>query len=377
MKITEIIKEEAAYDKFDADSKFNQRPSHDLLPGEHQPFDFAGMKKVTRKAGNNSGDEFSPIKSEKQKNDENYRRKVLAFFKKFDDAVDATGRIGYSRTHDSGVHTGYVNTRNNIKLALGITYAGRPQYDIMGIPTVTKDSLLAIKDILERNGFKPEVTGKKQLKIHPSITDLDGQIQEILKIADVIEELGPDLKQYKGSGRGAGSVLKGKMAPWNYYKHMAKMIHSSVENNISWGFSRGGENGAYDRYDSHIVIGITEEGYKQAISGKNPYREHVVPSDYINIMARDYCLEHIEDEDQDAVILEVARIIHRNLAIVWCSTAEAKILDKDKGFQTTMPPGWKDGDSILARFTHGEPSIKVYKYVPGDADHGKHLTEDD
>jgi hypothetical protein len=374
MKITEIVKEAATYDRFDADSKFNQRPTHDLLPGEDGVFDFSGMKRSSRTGGSNTGDEFSPIKKSSQRDNPNYRTKVLAFFKKFDDAVDATGRIGYSRTHDAGNHIGYVTTKNNIKLGLNIKYSGNTNYFATLIP---KEALPAIVDALKKNDFSPEVTGKGGINIKPSDNNLDNQIKELLRIADIIEELGPDLKQYSGAGRGAGSILKGKMAPWNYYKHLAKMIHSAVENNISWGFSRGGENSAYDRYDSHIVIGITEEGYKQALSGKNPYREHVVPSDYINIMARDYCLEHLEDEDQDAVILEVAKIIHRNLAVVWCSTAEASILDRDKGFQTTMPPGWKDGDSILARFTHGEPRIKVYKYVPGDPDHGRHLTEDE
>jgi hypothetical protein len=375
MKITEIINEEATYDRFDADSKFNQRPTHDLLPGDHDPFDFTGLKKYSRTGGNATGDEFSPIKSTRQRNDEKYRRKVLDFFKKFDNAVDATGRIGYSRTHDAGNHMGYLTTKNNIKLGLNVNYNGNTKYIVTLIPK--GEALAAINDALKQNRFTTKITGKGGIDIQPSTSNLDKQIEEILKIADIIEELGPDLKQYSGSGRGAGSVLKGKMAPWNYYKHLAKMIHSAVENNISWGFSRGGENSAYDRYDSHIVIGITEAGYKQALSGKNPYREHVVPSDYINTLARDYCLEHIDDENQDAVILEVAKIIHRNLAVVWCSTEEAKILDKDKGFQTTMPKDWKDGMSILARFTDGEPRIKVYKYVPGDPDHGKHLTEDE
>jgi hypothetical protein len=58
MKIIDILNEDASYDRFGPDSKFNHRPSHDLLPGEHTPFDFTGFKKYKRSGDNISGDEL-------------------------------------------------------------------------------------------------------------------------------------------------------------------------------------------------------------------------------------------------------------------------------------------------------------------------------
>ena len=90
------------------------------------------------------------------------------------------------------------------------------------------------------------------------------------------------------------------------------------------------------------------------------------------------------------VIIEIAKMIHRNLAIVLTSSppkdssgklirdpknpTDVEIIDEINGLKTTMPPGWKDGDDILARFTYS--GIPVYKNKPGNSDSGKRVAEE-
>jgi len=48
-------------------------------------------------------------------------------------------------------------------------------------------------------------------------------------------------------------------------------------------------------------------------------------------------------------ITEIAQMIKTNLAIVLITNEEAELLDNELDMQTSMPEGWKFGDSVFAR----------------------------
>jgi hypothetical protein len=53
------------------------------------------------------------------------------------------------------------------------------------------------------------------------------------------------------------------------------------------------------------------------------------------------------------LVWQVADMIRRNLVIAIISNDQHKILDEGPGnLKSTMPTGWKDGDSVLARLDH-------------------------
>jgi hypothetical protein len=102
------------------------------------------------------------------------------------------------------------------------------------------------------------------------------------------------------------------------------------------------------------------------------WREHPVPCDLIIKKAVDMIKERrtgkVIDEE---VIADVAKMIQRNLMIVWITKSEADRLDNQLGLKTTMPQG--DGwdpfkDDPLSRLKAG--GIRVYS-----ADAGKRLRE--
>jgi hypothetical protein len=208
---------------------------------------------------------------------------------------------------------------------------------------------------------------------------------------DIISNLdGLDLQTNRGSG--AGSLIAGKKVPRNYYLYLAENIYIANKRNQGWALSRGGGidsgTGGYDRYDELIIMGITAGGVKQINDGRPAYREHAVPADLINEMGIKICQKYPKTNGfKNKVVTEVADMIQRNLSVVLCSSpprdnnnkpipdsknpTEQEIVDSK--YRTTMPDGWKDGDSILERFTAS--GIQVYSYKSGGEGNGKRIAE--
>jgi hypothetical protein len=288
-----------------------------------------------------------------------------------------------------------VKTDNGIKIGTGPLKGptGQLGYFFDNIP---EDGFDVIKEMMVDAGYTFSASAQTKLRFIPPTQDLTSIADDFWSIINRVEELGADFKSKitpagasSGVGNGAGSLITGKQAPYQYYKWLASNIYESVKNNTSWGFSRGGSDsgGAYDRYDHHIIIGITKGGLEQKAAGREPYREHIVPCDLINRMAIDICKRSPKgNAHRNQVIMEVAKMIHRNLAIVLCSSnpesgpdrdrandGDREKIDFDNGLKTTMPPGWKDGDSILARFSYCD--IPVYRNIKNHPSNGKRLTE--
>jgi len=80
------------------------------------------------------------------------------------------------------------------------------------------------------------------------------------------------------------------------------------------------------------------------------YREHIVPCIMIhNELIRLYL--------NGATLSEMAQFLKTNLAIVLISKKEADKIDNELGLRTTMPEGWKWGDSVFARLNAGNITV--------------------
>ncbi len=267
-------------------------------------------------------------------------------------------------------------TDNGVDVAIGSTTSGKFAY--YTVEERDQERREAIRSILEDNDFKylSDTETKFRFMIKDP-DDMDSVFSDFWKIMDCIEELGDDFKS-PSVGKGAGSLLPELQAPEQYYRWLAKNIFNSVKENYSWGFSRGGEGGPYDKYDDLITIGITPGGIKQQKEGRPAYREHVVPCDYINRMAITQCKDMMKKNIHPSkIVRSLMELIHKNLAIVLCSSppldnnkkpikdpdnpTEQEIVDKK--YSTTMPSTW-DGENIFARFT--EYKIPVYLLKNGD-----------
>lgn len=75
---------------------------------------------------------------------------------------------------------------------------------------------------------------------------------------------------------------------------------------------------------------------------KDSYREHLVPI----IFLINEVLKMFKEEATDA---EIAVMLQQNLFVYHITKKQARHLDIELGLRTTMPKGWKFGDSVFAR----------------------------
>ena len=75
---------------------------------------------------------------------------------------------------------------------------------------------------------------------------------------------------------------------------------------------------------------------------KDSYREHVVPIIFL-------VNEAIKMFKEGATDAEIANMLQQNLFVYHITKDQAKHLDNELGLKTTMPKGWKFGDSVFAR----------------------------
>jgi hypothetical protein len=122
------------------------------------------------------------------------------------------------------------------------------------------------------------------------------------------------------------------------YIFIAETLQNAIKRGQPWAVSRG--YGGFDALDKVCVVGYSVQGRLQEKSGRNAYREHIVPCDF---MMR----EAIRMFEMGATVEEVASMFEKNNKILLISDDEATKVDSKH--KTTMPDGWKIGDDILAR----------------------------
>lgn len=92
-----------------------------------------------------------------------------------------------------------------------------------------------------------------------------------------------------------------------------------------------------DSIDHLITVGASKNR-----TAENTYREHIVPCIMIHNQLIDMCLN-------GKTLCEMAQFLKTHLAIVLVTKEEASKMDNDLGMRTSMPEGWKWGDSVFAR----------------------------
>jgi len=98
-----------------------------------------------------------------------------------------------------------------------------------------------------------------------------------------------------------------------------------------------------DERDDIFCIGRSRAAAASAWTPGDLRREHAVPL----VLIRDEILRRLE---AGAGRVEIADLLMSNVGVVWITRAEQHFLDVKCRLQSTMPPGWKFGDSRLARF---------------------------
>lgn len=94
-------------------------------------------------------------------------------------------------------------------------------------------------------------------------------------------------------------------------------------------------------FDAHDDLFLVGWSISALVNKDGPlWREHLVPC----VLIKEEAIRMVQAGDSDA---RIAVMLKQNLAIMIITQGQQEVLDKD--YQTTMPPGWKFGDSIFAR----------------------------
>ena len=131
---------------------------------------------------------------------------------------------------------------------------------------------------------------------------------------------------------------------------IAETLQNAIKRGQPWAVSRG--YSGFDVIDSKITVGYSVKGRLQEMSGKNAYREHIVPCDLI-------MREGKRMFDEGATVEEVATMFERNTFILKISDDEANTLDNVLGLRTVMPEGWQFGDDVYSRITFANIEIEA------------------
>ena len=223
-----------------------------------------------------------------------------------------------------------------------------------------------IYSVKTKNGVKVEIKATKKIisyvagyglnseKIELLKTELENQGMVILKynptfmyiqfdndilngfltLIKYIEDI-DEIAQRKA---GARKLIQSK--PETYYTAVAELINLAIKYGRPEWLGRG--NGTFDSVDNLITVGYSINGRIQENSGRNAYREHIVPCTLIERKA-------IEMFNNGDTVEQVANMIKSNLFILRISDEEANKLDNILGLKTVMPEGWNFGDDTLAR----------------------------
>jgi hypothetical protein len=133
-----------------------------------------------------------------------------------------------------------------------------------------------------------------------------------------------------------GRGLRRKTEDSAYFIKTAKLIRHCVENE-TWDPLERGSLG-FDAHDDLITIGSSKAVL--ADPSASTWREHLVPC----VIVKEEAIRMVQVGDSD---VKIAEMLKRNLTILIITQNEQEKLDARH--QTTMPVGWKFGDSIFAR----------------------------
>lgn len=218
-------------------------------------------------------------------------------------------------------------TRNNVKVE--VKALKKENIYVAGFG-LNKEKLSLLKEEFIQQGMviTKENASHFCLKIEQDI------IKGLFTLVNIIEDI-DGIEQRKA---GARRLIESK--PEQAFIAVAELIQLAIKYGRPEWLGRG--NGTFDAIDKLITIGYSIKGRQQEITGKNAYREHIVPCTLIE-------REAIRMFTENATIEQVADMIKANLFILKISDEEANTLDNILGLRTVMPEGWQFGQDVYSR----------------------------
>ena len=227
---------------------------------------------------------------------------------------------------------GYIyalRTRNGVKVEIKARKQFASYVAGQGLNT---EKLTLLKDELVLQGMVITKENAKHLYIELQEDILAG----LLTLVKYIEDIDA-IAQRKAYAR-----LGIETKPDEAYLFIAETLQNAIKRGQPWAITRG--FGGFDTMDSMITLGYSIKGRKQELSGRNAYREHIVPCDF-------QMREGIRMFAAGATVDEVATMFKANNHILMISDEEANLLDNVLGLRTVMPTGWEFGHDVYARIT--------------------------
>jgi len=172
----------------------------------------------------------------------------------------------------------------------------------------------------------------------------DGDVLEnFWIIISTIESIETIVRKVRGQ---AIKPIPREVSERDIFKKIANRFRYFIDNEDGFGLENARSLLEGDSIDHFITIGESVKRTKE-----NTYREHIVPCIMIFNQAVTMTIEKRS-------VTEVAQMIKNNLAIVLITNEEAELLDNELDMQTSMPEGWKFGDSVFARLDTAGITLK-------------------
>jgi hypothetical protein len=222
-----------------------------------------------------------------------------------------------------------IRTRNGVKVEIKVTKKITSYVAGFGL---NSEKLELLRAELENQGMTI-------LKDNPTFMYIkfqDDILAGFLTLIKYIEEIDAIAQ------RKAGARLGIETKPDEAYLFIAETLQNAIKRGQPWAISRG--FGGFDTMDNAITMGHSINGREQERSGRNAYREHIVPCDF-------QMREGIRMFAAGATVDEVAAMFKANNHILMISDEEANLLDNVLGLRTVMPTGWEFGHDVYARIT--------------------------
>lgn len=259
----------------------------------------------------------------------------------FDLFAEQCNQRGYTKVVDQRQLKASANiyamwTRNNVKVEVKATNKGN--FYIAGFG-LNNEKLTLLKEELISRGM----VIVKENASHLNLKFQDDIFGGFFTLVDTIEDI-DGIEQRKAGARG---LIQSNTE--TVFLAVAELIQLAIKHGRPEWLGRG--NGTFDSVDKLITVGYSVKGREQEKSGKNAYREHIVPCTLIE-------REAIRMYNEGSTSEQVAEMIKNNLFILRISDEEANTLDNILGLRTVMPEGWVFGQDVYARIKHANILIE-------------------
>lgn len=204
------------------------------------------------------------------------------------------------------------------------------------------EDLELIKEAFLTKGYKLSEKHKSENCVNILFTDMD-PLEQFWLLVETIEEIEGIVAKERGQAR---KVFAKEVDEENKFVKIVKRYQNAIENKDQELLDIARNLLSSDSIDRMIVRGQSVDFVPE-----KAYREHAVPCILIHN-------EIIRMVLEDRPVTEITQMIISNLAIVMINDDQAYKLDVELGLRSSMPDGWKFGDSIYARFDAAKIILK-------------------